>query len=124
MALSLGLDPDYEVVAMMNTLDTVRSSRWGPRLTRWVAVGHVGVAGARAPVGAALITQATAVLFALLTWGAFHRCFSGARFEARPPSAVTVVQKTGRFHSSLRASWTNSEAEMKSAGFLYLPLGH
>lgn len=51
MALSLGLDPDYEVVAMTNTLDTVRSSRWGPRLTRWVAVGHVGVAGARAPVG-------------------------------------------------------------------------
>lgn len=50
MALSLGLDPDYEVVAMTNTLDTVRSSHWGPRLTRWVAVGHVGVAGARVPV--------------------------------------------------------------------------
>lgn len=74
--------------------------------------------------GAAFIIQATAVLFALLTRGAFYRCFSGARFEARPPSAVTVVQKTGRFHSSFRASWTNSEAEMKSAGFLYLPLGH
>lgn len=67
MALSLGLDPDYEGVAMTNTLDTVRSSRWDPRLTRWVPVGHVGVAGARAPVGAAFITQATAVLFALLT---------------------------------------------------------
>lgn len=52
---------------MTNTLDTVRSSRWDPRLTRWVAVGHVGVAGARAPVGAAFITQATAVWFALLT---------------------------------------------------------
>lgn len=75
-------------------------------------------------LGTAFITQATAVLFALLTRGAFHRCFSGARFEARPPSAVAVVQKTGRFHSSLRASWTNSEAEMKSASFLYLPLGH
>ncbi|WP_445440407.1 hypothetical protein [Corynebacterium argentoratense] len=52
---------------MTNTLDTVRSSRWDPRLTRWVPVGHVGVAGARAPVGAAFITQATAVLFALVT---------------------------------------------------------
>lgn len=51
MALSLGLDPDYEVVAMTNTLYTVRSSRWDPRLTRCVAVGHVGVAGASAPVG-------------------------------------------------------------------------
>lgn len=47
--------------------------------------------------GAAFIIQATAVLFALLTRGAFHRCFSGARFEARPPSAVTVVQKTADF---------------------------
>lgn len=67
MALSLGLDPDYEVVAMTNTLDAVRFSRWGPRLTRCVAVGMWVLLVPARLLGAAFITQATAVLFALLT---------------------------------------------------------
>ncbi len=71
MALSLGLDPDYEVVAMTNTLDTVRSSRWDPRLTRWVPVGHVGVAGARAPVGGGIYHSSHCCVVCLT----YVRCF-------------------------------------------------